>query len=513
MGTSHGACGRRRTARRPFGSARADGDRRCDPSGARVERIRATFEARGQVADAVRDAVAWLQQQPPAQREVVIVGDLRRGAITSGDLALAPAPVGIRFELTAIAPTSGATSMAAVADNGEGGTQGFELSVTPGDRATEVAYRPASVSTEWLTVQAPASEARHAEALRAATLAEGLVSDRPQERRVTVVFPGEGMWRAADLARPAAASWMHDAIGRLDGLAAGERQGQFVALADVSATDPAAIDLVARVARIALTVSRAGLEPLSIAPERLAAWSRPPGLDDQPAPPRDEGDRRWLWAAALALLVVEQLVRQSRRAPLSSDTTSIDRRGARCLSEAPPRIAQNATAFRAALETHQRRLRLASVASALLAGVGRRFARRRAARVGTARPTERGSGCYRHCGHRHGDARVAMVEEVAAGASGARRRSIAVARQPRGHCRSDSRGTHSLRSRDARGRDLSPGLGSFGSMLAGTGRTDGASSGGDCRCARRLCRASVQCACLDADSHARSGVSDGFDEL
>ena len=91
----------------------------------------ATFDARGQVADAVRDAVAWLQQQPPAQREVVIVGDLRRGAITSGDLALVPAPVGIRFAPTAIAPTSGTTSMAAVADNGEGGTQGFELNVTP----------------------------------------------------------------------------------------------------------------------------------------------------------------------------------------------------------------------------------------------------------------------------------------------------------------------------------------------------------------------------------------------
>ena len=174
-------------------------------------------------------------------------------------------------------------------------------------------------------MQAPASEARHAEALRAATLAEGLVNDRPQERRVTVVFPGEGMLRAADLARPAASSWMHDAVGGLDGLAAGERQGQFVVLADVSATDPSAIDLVARVARIALTVSRAGLEPLPIAPERLAAWSRPPDVDDQPAPPRDEGDRRWLWAAALALLVVEQLVRQSRRAPLSSNTTSIDR--------------------------------------------------------------------------------------------------------------------------------------------------------------------------------------------
>jgi hypothetical protein len=81
---------------------------------------------------------------------------------------------------------------------------------------------------------------------------------------------------------------------------------------------------VARVARIALTVSRAGLEPLSIAPERLAAWSRPPDSDDQPAPPRG-GAIAVAVGPAVALLVVEQLVRQSRRAPLSSDTTSIDR--------------------------------------------------------------------------------------------------------------------------------------------------------------------------------------------
>lgn len=311
----------------PAANAEA-GTRTTDDDAIRRERessaFSAAFAARAQVADAVRDAVAWLQRQPPAKRELVIAGDLRRGAVTAGDLAVVPAAVGIRFAPTASAPTPAATSMAAVADNGDGATAGFELNVTPTDRSTEVAYRPMATPAEWLSVQAPAYEQRYADALRAATMAEGLVNDRPRERRVLVVFPGEGMPRAADVVKPAASSWMHDAAGRLDGLAAGERQGQWVVLADVPVTDPAAVDLVARVARIALTTSRVELEPLPMAPERLAAWSRPPGSGDWQAPPRDEGDRRWLWAAALALLAVEELLRRARRAP-SSSTTGSDR--------------------------------------------------------------------------------------------------------------------------------------------------------------------------------------------
>jgi hypothetical protein len=284
----------------------------------------ATFEARGQVGDAVRDAVTWLQHQPPATRELVIAGDLRRGAVTGGDLALVPAAVGIRFVPATPAPASPSASLAAVADNGEGETQGFELNMTPTDRATEVVYQPTGVPADWLTVQAPAADRRYADALRAATLAEGLVNDDPRERRVTVVFPGDGMLRAAGLAGPAASSWMHDVVGRLDGLVAGERQGQLVVLADVPASDPAAVGFVARVARLTLTTSRAAFEPVRISPERLAAWSRPPGSDDREAPPRDEGDRRWLWAAVLALLGIEQLLRRTPRTS-SSNTTAIDR--------------------------------------------------------------------------------------------------------------------------------------------------------------------------------------------
>ena len=97
-----------------------------------------------------------------------------------------------------------------------------------------------------------------------------------------------------------------------DGLIAGEHDGQFVVLSDVRAADPAAVDLVARVAKAALKPSDADLEPLPMPAERLAGWSRAPGPADEQSAPRDEGDRRWLWATALALLVVEHVLRRSR---------------------------------------------------------------------------------------------------------------------------------------------------------------------------------------------------------
>ena len=61
-------------------------------------------------------------------------------------------------------------------------------------------------------MQAPAADRRHAEAARAAALAEGLVNDAPGERRVTVVFSGPGVVQAGELAPPAAGSWMRGAL-------------------------------------------------------------------------------------------------------------------------------------------------------------------------------------------------------------------------------------------------------------------------------------------------------------
>jgi hypothetical protein len=56
-----------------------------------------TFERRA-VADAIPRAVAWLENAPPARRELLIVGPLALGSVTADDLAGVPPEIGVRFE-------------------------------------------------------------------------------------------------------------------------------------------------------------------------------------------------------------------------------------------------------------------------------------------------------------------------------------------------------------------------------------------------------------------------------
>jgi Aerotolerance regulator N-terminal len=56
-----------------------------------------TFETPA-VADAIPRAVAWLENAPPAPRELLIVGPLALGSVSADDLAGIPPGIGIRFE-------------------------------------------------------------------------------------------------------------------------------------------------------------------------------------------------------------------------------------------------------------------------------------------------------------------------------------------------------------------------------------------------------------------------------
>ena len=56
-----------------------------------------TFEAPA-VSDAIPRAVAWLENAPPARRELLIVGPLALGSVSADDLAVIPPGIGIRFE-------------------------------------------------------------------------------------------------------------------------------------------------------------------------------------------------------------------------------------------------------------------------------------------------------------------------------------------------------------------------------------------------------------------------------
>jgi hypothetical protein len=66
------------------------------------------------------------------------------------------------------------------------------------------------------------------------------------------------------------------------------------------------------IARAVFADERRSLEPRRVAAAALARWSRPPGGAAPSPQPADEGDRRWLWALALVVLLLEQVVRRGR---------------------------------------------------------------------------------------------------------------------------------------------------------------------------------------------------------
>jgi hypothetical protein len=68
------------------------------------------------------------------------------------------------------------------------------------------------------------------------------------------------------------------------------------------------------------------VDPLLIPREQLARWSRPAGQPSPHATPVDEGDRRWWWAAALALLALEHVLRRDRARPVDAGAAATEAR-------------------------------------------------------------------------------------------------------------------------------------------------------------------------------------------
>ena len=67
-------------------------------------------------------------------------------------------------------------------------------------------------------------------------------------------------------------------------------------------------------------------EPVAISADQLARWTRNPGAPSPDAPLSDEGDRRWLWAAALALLALEWWLRRSAAAAKAATDATVEAR-------------------------------------------------------------------------------------------------------------------------------------------------------------------------------------------
>ena len=249
----------------------------------------ATFN-RTAIADAIGDGLVWLDAQPPSAREIVFAGSFRRGSIEASDLAVVPPEVGIRFVAdTASAAPNQFTSSSLTRRNGP--LVRVDHLVRLDTDVTRMADDAAVPVPEdrLRVIAAPADQALAEAALRAA-VDEG-VPWTAADRRLLLV------WDGADAAATAV---------------------QGVDVIRMAVPNPSSLSARATWDAIDRATSRPLVEPVLIPSEQLQSWSRPPGPPSPFAIPGDEGDRRWFWAAALALLGLEHRLRREKAGPSTS---------------------------------------------------------------------------------------------------------------------------------------------------------------------------------------------------
>jgi hypothetical protein len=260
----------------------------------------AVFRPATTVADGLRDGADWLERQPPGAREVVIVGDLREGALADPDLATLLPATGVRF----VPMPDNAAPTATV-------EFAFGSATLVPDRTTVVYNAAAATGADVILVRAARADIELAEAARAAVLARGVRTDRAGARRVLVVFDGADT-SDLQLKQPAAAAWMREALAHLPGMSGGQHGDMLVVLAGQPARGVETVHVIDRAARAAFAEDLRAFEPRRVPASMLAKWSRAPRPDPD-APLSDEGDRRWLWGLALTLVAIESLLRRSSR--------------------------------------------------------------------------------------------------------------------------------------------------------------------------------------------------------
>lgn len=269
------------------------------------------------IANGLRDAATWLDRQLPAAREVVIVGDVRAGTLTAGDLAIVPVHTGIRFLPVASAEPTREFQLAAVSA-GDTTTGAYQLRTTLADLATRVEYSPSGIAQGTLVeVRAAAAHRQRVEAALRAVLSEGLVLPRDGSRRVIIEFDGAPQVPSRTIVRPPGISWMRTALERIDNVRGGEQDGALVVETDVAGDDRRLVHLIAQVVTEAFADDRRDLEPRRVPASTLAAWARPSAGVPPDVKPGDEGDRRWMWIAVLALLAVESWLRRGRASQIT----------------------------------------------------------------------------------------------------------------------------------------------------------------------------------------------------
>ena len=263
------------------------------------------------VGSGLKRAAAWLAHAPPSRREIVVLSDFQRGALTASDLAAVPSEIGLRLirgvpssasddrvrwrVLSAQAALSGEADLAA--------------------ESTTASYRSVSPSWTGLEVVTAPAHANDVTALRRVLTRAG-VHAPVAERPITVRFAGAP---GRSTGEPVDSDWTFGAGQRL--LEA--TRGFDVALNVSSANGTLLVDVGSEpsslaAAQVVAAALNARIDPATfteretalIPQETLVAWSREPAAPDTGDWTRtDSSDGRYFWVLVLLLLGLESLLR------------------------------------------------------------------------------------------------------------------------------------------------------------------------------------------------------------
>ncbi|MEW6320316.1 MAG: BatA domain-containing protein [Acidobacteriota bacterium] len=275
---------------------------------ASADRVR-TFQSRGDLRAGLGAAVAWLEAEAPGAREIVVAGALREGMLDARDIQRVPAHVGLRF-----LPDDGGTpgrTMRWTTLGAKGEREIVEVAAAERYTAARVVARevpsdPAAV----VAVSAPGTSQAVAEQAREAALGRGAVVPPDANRRVRLEWGArpQGSRPLPDIA------WMRRAAELVPpAFDLSAEEGVLVARIAGDVEIEAATAAIRTVVDAVFHQDLDRLEPNAIAPAVLATWSRPPGPMPVGGRPADEGDRRWLWGGALALVALETWMRRRPR--------------------------------------------------------------------------------------------------------------------------------------------------------------------------------------------------------
>jgi hypothetical protein len=205
---------------------------------------------------------------------------------------------------------------------------GAPISAEPTNQPITVLLGSALPGSASLQSMLPGSSpGRGAEASRAAPIAQPWMAAAISHVSSDPDIARESRGVLATTLEPLPAPWLtllRDAEGHvLVGAAAteGSTSARLIVWARVEPTSPLSPALVRSLLASRMDAHRlTQAEVLPIPDTQLAAWSRPPAAVDQRAPGGEHAsDRTWFWAAVLAALGVETLVRRRRGVVLATD--------------------------------------------------------------------------------------------------------------------------------------------------------------------------------------------------